>query len=73
VTLETFDPSEIDMLTIVLIGASTSKAFLRGDGLKAYTPRGYARKVAGTPSPLAGEGARRADEGSSTAVPGPAE
>jgi cobalt-precorrin 5A hydrolase/precorrin-3B C17-methyltransferase len=45
VTLEAFDPREIDMLTIVLIGASTSKAFLRGDGLKAYTPRGYAAKA----------------------------
>ena len=45
VTLEAFDPSEIDMLTIVLFGASTSKAFLRGDGLKAYTPRGYAAKA----------------------------
>lgn len=44
VTLEAFDPTEIDMLTIVLFGASTSKAFLRGDGLKAYTPRGYAKK-----------------------------
>ncbi len=45
VTLEAFDPNEIDMLTIVLVGASTSKAFLRGDGLKAYTPRGYAAKA----------------------------
>lgn len=44
VTLETFDPREIDMLTIVLFGASTSRVFLRGDGLKAYTPRGYAKK-----------------------------
>lgn len=45
VTLAAFDPREIDMLTIVLFGASTSKAFLRGDGLKAYTPRGYAAKA----------------------------
>ena len=45
VTLEAFDPREIDMLTIVLFGASTSKAFMRGDGLKAYTPRGYAKKA----------------------------
>jgi len=65
VTLEAFDPREIDMLTIVLFGASTSKAFMRGDGLKAYTPRGYAKKAAApSPSPLVGEGARRADEGS---------
>jgi cobalt-precorrin 5A hydrolase/precorrin-3B C17-methyltransferase len=45
VTLEAFDPREIDMLTIVLFGASTSKTVLRGDGLKAYTPRGYAAKA----------------------------
>jgi cobalt-precorrin 5A hydrolase/precorrin-3B C17-methyltransferase len=34
------------MLTIVLIGSSTSRAFVRGDGRTvAYTPRGYARKA----------------------------
>ena len=45
VPLGTFDPEEIDMLTIVLIGSSTSRAFLRGDGRTvAFTPRGYARK-----------------------------
>jgi len=58
-TLWAFDPGTVDMLSIVLIGASTSKAFLRGDGLKAYTPRGYARKAAASsPSPLVGEGDR---------------
>jgi cobalt-precorrin 5A hydrolase/precorrin-3B C17-methyltransferase len=46
VTLADFDPEQIDMLTIVLIGASTSKAFVRGDGRTvAYTPRGYAKKA----------------------------
>ena len=46
VPLSTFDPEEIDMLTIVVIGSSTSKAFSRGDGRTvAFTPRGYARKV----------------------------
>jgi len=45
VTLEAFDPTEIDMLTIVLFGSSTSRTLLRGDGLKAYTPRGYEKKV----------------------------
>lgn len=46
VTLADFDPTEIDMLTIVLFGASTSRAFVRGDGKTvAYTPRGYAKKV----------------------------
>ncbi len=45
-TLERFDPTEIDMLTIVLFGASTSRAFMRGDGQTiAYTPRGYAKKA----------------------------
>lgn len=45
VTLADFDPTEIDMLTIVLIGASTSRAFKRGDGQTVtFTPRGYERK-----------------------------
>lgn len=45
-TLAGFDPSEVDMLSLVLFGASTSKAFTRGDGkTMAYTPRGYERKV----------------------------
>lgn len=37
---------EIDMLTIVLIGSSMSKAFKRGNGeIATFTPRGYARKA----------------------------
>jgi len=45
VTLAEFDPTTIDMLTIVLFGATASKAFLRGDGQTvAFTPRGYERK-----------------------------
>jgi len=49
-TLAAFDPAEIDMLTIVLIGASSSRAFSRGDGsTAAYTPRGYANKAEATP------------------------
>jgi cobalt-precorrin 5A hydrolase/precorrin-3B C17-methyltransferase len=44
-TLAAFDPTSVDMLTIVLIGSSTSRAFTRGDGCTmAYTPRGYAAK-----------------------------
>jgi cobalt-precorrin 5A hydrolase / precorrin-3B C17-methyltransferase len=44
--LAAFEPAEVDMLTIVLIGSSTSKAFTRGDGRTvAYTPRGYAKKA----------------------------
>src|SRR5690606_40649876 len=50
VTLADFDPQAVDMLTIVLIGASTSKAFARGDGTTvAFTPRGYAGKAAEDP------------------------
>lgn len=46
VELQHFDPTEIDMLSIVLIGSSTSRAFARGNGqVVAYTPRGYARKA----------------------------
>jgi cobalt-precorrin 5A hydrolase/precorrin-3B C17-methyltransferase len=46
VHLADFDPATVDMLTIVLIGASTSRAFVRGDGRTvAYTPRGYAGKA----------------------------
>ena len=44
--LAEFDPETVDMLTIVLIGSSTSRAFTRGDGRTvAFTPRGYARKA----------------------------
>jgi len=45
-SLAAFDPAGIDMLTIVLIGASTSRTFTRGDGrTMAYTPRGYEKKA----------------------------
>jgi cobalt-precorrin 5A hydrolase/precorrin-3B C17-methyltransferase len=45
VELASFDPQSVDMLTIVVIGASTSKMFKRGDGQAvAFTPRGYSRK-----------------------------
>ena len=45
VTLADFDPTEIDMLTIVIIGSSTSRTFERGSGIVAYTPRGYDKKL----------------------------
>ena len=45
-TLAEFDPTTVDMLTIVLIGASTSRAIKRGNGQTvAFTPRGYHVKV----------------------------
>nr|WP_207168767.1 precorrin-3B C(17)-methyltransferase [Rhodovibrio sodomensis] len=44
-TLAELDPARIDMLTVLLIGASTSRAIQRGDGGQwVYTPRGYAAK-----------------------------
>ena len=40
-----FNPDDADMLTLVMVGSSQSKSFMRGDGRTyAYTPRGYARK-----------------------------
>jgi len=41
-TLGDFDPEAVDMLATVLIGASTTRRFVRGDGKAlVYTPRGY--------------------------------
>ena len=40
-----FNPDDVDMLTLVMVGSSQSKSFKRGDGRTyAYTPRGYAKK-----------------------------
>lgn len=40
-----FNPEDVDMLTLVMVGSSQSKRFARGDGRTyAYTPRGYAKK-----------------------------
>ncbi len=40
-----FNPDDVDMLTLVMVGSSQSKTLTRGDGKTyAYTPRGYARK-----------------------------
>lgn len=45
VTLGTLDPADIDMLTVVLVGSSETRAVARGDGRHwVYTPRGYAGK-----------------------------
>ena len=41
-----FNPEDVDMLTLVMVGSTQSKAFRRGDGKAyAYTPRGYAKKM----------------------------
>lgn len=50
-TLGTLEVDEVDMLTVVLVGASQSRAFATGDisagaeGWRMYTPRGYAKKA----------------------------
>ncbi|MEM6712011.1 MAG: precorrin-3B C(17)-methyltransferase [Pseudomonadota bacterium] len=50
-TLSDLHVDEVDMLTVVLVGSSQSRAFRRGDiasgaeGWSAYTPRGYAAKI----------------------------
>ena len=45
-TLWSFDPTSVDMLSIVLIGSSTSRTLKRGDGATVvFTPRGYETKV----------------------------
>jgi len=47
-TLADLDPADVDMLTVVLIGASTTRAVARPDGGHwVYTPRGYATKTEG--------------------------
>ncbi len=46
VAFKDFNPQEVDMLTIVLIGSSQSKIITRGDGQSyCFTPRGYANKA----------------------------
>ena len=45
VSFKDFNPDDVDMLTLVMVGSSQSKSFARGDGKTyAYTPRGYAKK-----------------------------
>ncbi len=51
--LDALEVDEVDMLTIVLVGASTSRVCASGDigagagGQWIYTPRGYARRIDG--------------------------
>lgn len=45
IDLEALDASEVDMLTLVLVGSSETRRVARGDGgCWVYTPRGYAAK-----------------------------
>ncbi|MGI9481623.1 MAG: precorrin-3B C(17)-methyltransferase, partial [Hyphomicrobiales bacterium] len=44
-TIAKFDADEVDMLTLVMVGSSTSCAFETGEGKTwVYTPRGYTKK-----------------------------
>jgi cobalt-precorrin 5A hydrolase/precorrin-3B C17-methyltransferase len=45
--LEDLDAETVDMLSIVLVGNSETKAVRRGERLWVYTPRGYAKKWEG--------------------------
>ena len=45
VSLEKLDPTEVDMLTVVLVGSSqTRRLELPNREVKVYTPRGYDQK-----------------------------
>ncbi len=54
VPLAEFNPETVDMLTLVLIGSSATRAMRRGERDWVYTPRGYAAK---TDSPAGKAGA----------------
>lgn len=45
VELSKFDPEEVDMLTLVMIGNSETRFVERGGKVFVYTPRGYAKKM----------------------------
>ena len=44
-TLSTLDIDEVDMLTTVMVGASSSRQIDLGRGAAVYTPRGYAKHL----------------------------
>ncbi len=45
--LDALEASEVDMLTLVLIGSSNTRLLQLGEGARLYTPRGYARRIDG--------------------------
>ena len=48
-TLGELDPSEVDMLTVVLVGSSQTRSIKRSDGGDwIYTPRGYQNEASAT-------------------------
>jgi cobalt-precorrin 5A hydrolase/precorrin-3B C17-methyltransferase len=50
-TLAKVDPAAVDMLTLLLVGASGTRTIARGARRWVYTPRGYAAKRAKGPRP----------------------
>ncbi|MGE0116898.1 MAG: precorrin-3B C(17)-methyltransferase [Dongiaceae bacterium] len=49
-TLAALDPDNVDMLSIVIVGSSATRAVARPEGgAWLYTPRGYARKLEAAP------------------------
>ncbi|MFO1120039.1 MAG: precorrin-3B C(17)-methyltransferase [Rhodospirillales bacterium] len=46
IQLKALTPDDVDMLTVVLIGSSTTRAVTRGTHRVVYTPRGYANRSA---------------------------
>ncbi len=51
--LADLEVDEVDMLTVVLVGSSHTRLLQLGEGMRMYTPRGYARKIDGDLSILA--------------------
>ncbi|UWQ22314.1 precorrin-3B C(17)-methyltransferase [Jannaschia sp. W003] len=45
--LDALHVDEVDMMTVVLVGSSNTRVVQTGDGPRMFTPRGYARKMAG--------------------------
>ncbi|PWJ21968.1 precorrin-3B C(17)-methyltransferase [Jannaschia seohaensis] len=45
--LDALEVDEVDMLTTVLVGSSQTRTVATPDGMRMFTPRGYARKMAG--------------------------
>jgi cobalt-precorrin 5A hydrolase/precorrin-3B C17-methyltransferase len=47
-TLGALSPADADMMTLVLVGSTSSRVVKTGDGPRLYTPRGYASKGPGS-------------------------
>ena len=57
-TLATLDIDEVDMLTVVMVGASTSRQITHGRGVSIYTPRGYAKHLDARASGVIDQGSK---------------